>query len=124
MGWGEAKGPVEPALRMPPTPAMDTMAAQAAEIARLRAAFSRTDRQLGVDQQRLFMCRWGTMCALVWAMTPENAELRVRHDVFDRRASLHKVCRYPIIRHEEMLVREATDEDRDLFFECGIDVPA
>lgn len=90
----------------------------------MNGGFSAADRKLGVDQQKLWLCRWGTMTALVWAMTAENAEQRVRHDAFDRRWSLGQVMARPVVRHEQMVVTEATEEDRELFLECGVEVPA
>ncbi len=80
---------------------------------------------LGLEQQKLWLVRWGTMSALVWAMNEENAELRVRHDCFDRRAPLYKVTWRPKIRLGEVVVlREATEEDKAVFLECGAQVPA
>lgn len=81
-------------------------------------------RYSGLDTQRLWACTWGTMTALVWAQTPENAELRVRHGVFTRRANLDAVMRSAVAVQGEVRVREATDEDRDRYAEAGGKMPA
>lgn len=67
--------------------------------------------------QRLWFCRWGTMIALVWAGSEHNAELRVRHQRFNRNLSLPEVTTGPIHVHGEVLVREATDDDRQVYAE-------
>lgn len=80
---------------------------------------------LRLDLQKLWLCRWGTMTALVWATSPETARLRVRHQCFDRRATVYKVGTYPrVINGEVLIVREATEADKDLFEEWGGEVPA
>ena len=77
-----------------------------------------------LDQQKLWCCRWGTMIALVWAMSEENAERRVRHQCFNRRATLDEVTAHPRYVQGEVLVREATEEDKAVFVEWGGEVPA
>lgn len=52
----------------------------------------------GLDTQQLWCCRWGTMVALVWAQSAENAELRVRHDDFNRKHSLGQVTARKLVR--------------------------
>lgn len=81
-------------------------------------------RWAGIDSQRLWACTWGTMTALVWAQNAENAEARVRHGVFTRRASLDVVLRSPVAVNGEVRVREATDEDRQRYAEAGGKMPA
>jgi hypothetical protein len=77
-----------------------------------------------LDQQRLWFCRWGTMIALVWAQSAENAERRVRHQVFDRRATLQEVTAGAVFVHGEVFVREATEADKEVYVEWGGRVPA
>lgn len=77
-----------------------------------------------LDEQKLWCCRWGTMTALVWARSAANAEFRVRHQCFDRRATLHEIVTKTRFISTDVLVREATDEDKALFVEWGGEVPA
>ena len=78
----------------------------------------------GTATQKLWLCRWGLQTALVWAQTAETAELRVRHGNFKRRASLSDVTSKPQIIHGEVLVREATDADKETFEVAGGMIPA
>lgn len=81
-------------------------------------------RYTGLDTQKLWTCTWGTMTALVWAQSEETAELRVRHGMFRRRATLQEVLRQPVLVRGDVLVREATDEDRERYTEAGGKMPA
>ena len=94
----------------------------ARESATLVEMSSRDPLLLG--QQKLWFCRWGTMIALVWAMSEENAERRVRHQCFNRQATLIEVERAPVFVQGDVLVREATEQDRQVYVEWGGDVPA
>ncbi len=74
----------------------------------------------GTETQRLWLCRWGTQSALVWAQDETNAELRVRHQQFKRRAKLDEVTYGPVRVHTEVLVlREATEKDKEDWLEAG-----
>jgi hypothetical protein len=75
-----------------------------------------TDR-CELDRQKLWYCRWGTMICLVWATSAENAELRVRHQRFDRRLTLAEVTCRPKVIHGDVLVSEATEHDRQVYAE-------
>lgn len=65
----------------------------------------------GTDTQRLWLCRWGSQTALVWAQTAANAELRVRRRCFERTATLNAVESRPELVRGEVAVREATELD-------------
>jgi hypothetical protein len=79
---------------------------------------------LMLAQQKLWFCRWGTVIALVWALTEENAELRVRHQCFNRKATVAEVVKNPEVVKGEVLIREATEEDKQVYVEWGGEVPA
>jgi hypothetical protein len=79
--------------------------------------------KLGLDKQVLWLCRWGTQTALVWAVTAVNAELRVRHGAFSRRLTLDGVLRKAETVFGVVYVSRATAEDIDRFTEAGGNVP-
>lgn len=54
----------------------------------------------------------GTVSFVVQAADEADAENRVRRDCFDRYATTGDIYRLPVIRHGEVVVRPATDEDR------------
>lgn len=78
----------------------------------------------GTASQELWLCRWGFQTALVWAQNAENAELRVRHGVFRRKASLCDVTSKPEVIRGEVRVRLATEEDKVTYEEAGGVMPA
>ena len=70
-----------------------------------------TVKVVSLEDQILYCCHWGTMWALVWSLSPENAELRVRYQRFGRKLSLRDVTAGEPCVRGEVFVREATEDD-------------
>jgi hypothetical protein len=75
-------------------------------------------------QQVLWVARWGTQSALVWATSAEVAELRVRRRAFGRDESVQQIMRKPVRVAGPVAVREATPADLEEFELAGGRVPA
>lgn len=83
-----------------------------------------SDVEIHLDEQRIWFCTWGTMIALVWAVSEENARFRVRHQCFNRRRTLIEVTQGPVLVAGPVLIREATEADKQVYVEWGGEVPA
>lgn len=69
--------------------------------------------------QRLWLARWGTQTALVWAGDPAAAEQKVRRRAFDTTITWNALQRLPIRYHGPVNIREATAADVERWREAG-----
>lgn len=69
--------------------------------------------------QKLWVVRWGTQTAMVWAGNAEVAEAKVRRRAYEPALTWPQIHSYPVRVDGPMCVREATDEDTALWHECN-----
>ena len=68
-----------------------------------------------VKTQRQWVVRIGTVSFLVWANSPEGAELRARTDCFDRNTTREYLQEQRVYRTGPAHVHEATEDDIRIF---------
>jgi hypothetical protein len=68
-----------------------------------------------VQTQRQWVVRIGTVSFLVWANSPEGAELSARTDCFDRKTTLDYLKKQRIYRTGPAHVHAATVDDIGIF---------
>jgi len=72
-----------------------------------------------LENQKLWLVRWGTMAALVWSTDERWAEERTRRQVGDRHATGARILRARVVLRGQMTVRQATTSDIRTWQDAG-----
>lgn len=72
-----------------------------------------------LDEQKVWIARWGTQTALVWAVDEQWAEARVRRRGWDRRMARHRLIGMAQQLDGPVSIRLATAADLAMWEEAG-----